>query len=116
MGVNPTTWGFSVYQEIIDKLVKAGILRQDIATIGDADTDAKKQVLFEKVRAGAIRVLLGSTQKWAPAPTSRSASSRCITWTPRGSLLRLSSVTAVFSDRQYECSSGDLPLRHGRLL
>ena len=37
--------------------------RQDIATIGDADTDAKKQVLFEKVRAGSIRVLLGSTQK-----------------------------------------------------
>ena len=63
MGVNPTVWGFSVYQEIIDKLVKAGILRQDIATIGDADTDAKKQVLFEKVRAGSIRVFLGSTQK-----------------------------------------------------
>jgi len=63
LGVNPTAWGYSVYGEIIDKLVKAGILRQDIATIGDADTDAKKQVLFEKVRAGAIRVLLGSTQK-----------------------------------------------------
>src|SRR5438128_12537744 len=63
MGVNPTAWGYSVYGEIIDKLVKAGILRQDIATIGDADTDAKKQVLFEKVRAGVIRVLLGSTQK-----------------------------------------------------
>ena len=31
--------------------------------MGDADTDAKKQVLFEKVRASAIRVLLGSTQK-----------------------------------------------------
>src|SRR5439155_15002559 len=63
MGVNPTAWGYSVYGEIIDKLVKAGILRQDIATIGDADTDAKKHVLFEKVRAGAIRLLLGSTQK-----------------------------------------------------
>src|SRR5439155_3529516 len=63
MGVNPTPWGYSVYGEIIDKLVKAGLPRHDIATIGDADTDAKKQVLFEKVRAGAIRVLLGSTQK-----------------------------------------------------
>src|SRR4029434_3259206 len=63
MGVNPTPWGFSVYGEIIDKLVKAGMPRHDIATIGDADTDAKKQVLFERVRAGAIRVLLGSTQK-----------------------------------------------------
>src|SRR5207302_2007771 len=63
MGVHPTAWGYSVYGEIIDKLVKAGMPRNDIATIGDADTDAKKQVLFEKVRAGAIRVLLGSTQK-----------------------------------------------------
>src|SRR5262249_18495514 len=63
MGVNPTAWGYSVYGEIIDKLVKAGMPRNDIASIGDADTDSKKQVLFEKVRAGAIRVLLGSTQK-----------------------------------------------------
>ena len=63
MGVNPTSWGYSVYDEITDKLVKRGIPREDIASIGDADTDAKKQVLFEKVRAGTIRVLLGSTQK-----------------------------------------------------
>jgi N12 class adenine-specific DNA methylase len=63
MGVNPTQWGYGVYGEIIDKLVKAGLPRHDIATIGDADTDAKKQVLFEKVRAGSVRVLLGSTQK-----------------------------------------------------
>ena len=40
-----------------------GIPRQEIAAIGDADTDAKKQALFERVRAGAVRVLLGSTQK-----------------------------------------------------
>jgi hypothetical protein len=63
MGVNPTPWGYGVYDEIIDKLIKAGIPRHDIATIGDADTDVKKQVLFERVRAGSVRVLLGSTQK-----------------------------------------------------
>src|SRR5262249_24343062 len=63
MGVHPTPWGYSVYGEIIDKLVKAGLPRHDIAAIGDADTDAKKQVLFERVRVGAVRVLLGSTQK-----------------------------------------------------
>src|SRR5262249_50964798 len=50
MGVNPTAWGYSVYGDIIDKLVKAGMPRPDIATIGEADTDAKKQVLFERVR------------------------------------------------------------------
>jgi hypothetical protein len=63
MGVNPTQWGYSVYQEVTGKLVKSGIPREQIASIGDADTDAKKQVLFDKVRSGQIRVLLGSTQK-----------------------------------------------------
>ena len=41
----------------------AGIPREQIACIGDADTDAKKQVLFDRVRSGHVRVLLGSTQK-----------------------------------------------------
>jgi hypothetical protein len=63
MGITPTSWGYSVYQEVTDKLVKAGIPREQIACIGDADTDAKKQVLFDKVRNGQVRVLLGSTQK-----------------------------------------------------
>jgi hypothetical protein len=63
MGVNPTGWGYSVYQEVTDKLVKAGIPKEQIASIGDADTDAKKQVLFDKVRNGQVRILLGSTQK-----------------------------------------------------
>jgi len=30
---------------------------------GDAESDAKKQALFEKVRNGSVRVLIGSTQK-----------------------------------------------------
>ncbi len=63
MGVHPTAWGYSVYQESIDKLVTHGLPRAEIATIGDADTVAKKQVLFERVRHGTIRVLLGGTQK-----------------------------------------------------
>src|SRR4029434_9495604 len=63
MGVHSTAWGYSVYDEIIEKLVKDGIPREQIAAIGDADTDAKKQALFEKVRTGIIRVLIGSTQK-----------------------------------------------------
>jgi len=63
MGVNPTPWGFSVYEEIMDKLIARGIPREQIAAVGDADSDAKKQALFEKVRSGQVRVLLGSTQK-----------------------------------------------------
>ena len=37
--------------------------REQIAAIGDAESDAKKQALFEKVRQGSVRVLIGSTQK-----------------------------------------------------
>jgi len=63
LGVNPTPWGYSAYNEIIRKLVARGMPREQIATVGDADSDAKKQALFEKVRNGSVRVLLGSTQK-----------------------------------------------------
>jgi N12 class adenine-specific DNA methylase len=63
MGVNPTAWGYSVYNDIIHKLVAAGIPAGQIAAIGDAESDAKKQALFEKVRQGSVRVLIGSTQK-----------------------------------------------------
>jgi N12 class adenine-specific DNA methylase len=63
MGVHPTSWGYSAYEEITTKLVIRGIPRNQIAAIGDADTDAKTQVLFEKVRSGMVRVLIGSTQK-----------------------------------------------------
>jgi hypothetical protein len=45
------------------KLVAHGIPREQIAAMGDAESDAKKQALFEKVRNGSVRVLIGSTQK-----------------------------------------------------
>jgi len=63
MGVNPTAWDYSPYQEITRKLVAAGIPTEQIAAIGDAESDAKKQALFERVRQGSVRVLIGSTQK-----------------------------------------------------
>ncbi len=63
MGVNPTAWGYSSYDEIIKKLIAAGVPAEQIAAIGDAESDAKKQALFEKVRQGSVRVLIGSTQK-----------------------------------------------------
>jgi N12 class adenine-specific DNA methylase len=63
MGVHPTPWGYSAYEEITRKLIDRGIPGSQIAAIGDADSDAKKQALFERVRSGSVRVLLGSTQK-----------------------------------------------------
>ncbi len=46
-----------------EKRVGTGIPREQIAAISDAESDAKKQALFEKVRNGSVRVLIGSTQK-----------------------------------------------------
>jgi hypothetical protein len=63
MGVHATPWGYSAYEDIIQKLVSRGLPREQIAAIGDADSDAKKQALFERVRSGSVRVLVGSTQK-----------------------------------------------------
>ncbi len=63
MGVNSTPWGYSPYQDIIKKLIDAGVPAEQIAAVGDAESDAKKQALFEKVRNGSVRVLIGSTQK-----------------------------------------------------
>ena len=63
MGVRPTPWGYSAYDEVTHKLVARGVPRSQIAAAGDADSDAKKLALFEKVRSGAVRVLIGSTQK-----------------------------------------------------
>ncbi|MBX3396727.1 MAG: DEAD/DEAH box helicase family protein [Phycisphaerae bacterium] len=63
MGVRTTPWGYSAYDDVTEKLIAAGIPREQIAAIGDADSDAKKQALFEKVRNGSVRVLVGSTQK-----------------------------------------------------
>jgi hypothetical protein len=62
MGVNATN-GYSAYDDVIEKLIATGIPRGQIAAIGDADSDAKKQALFERVRQGQVRVLIGSTQK-----------------------------------------------------
>src|SRR4051812_3064298 len=63
MGVNLTPWGVSPYEEIVEKLVKRGIPREQIADIGDAEYDAKNQALFEIVRQGSVRILLGYTTK-----------------------------------------------------
>jgi SAM-dependent methyltransferase len=45
------------------KLIEAGVPAAEIADIGEAGTDAKKEALFERMRAGLLRVLLGSTAK-----------------------------------------------------
>jgi hypothetical protein len=52
-----------VYEDIVAKLVQHGVPRAQIACMGEADTDGKKQALFTRVQQGTVRILLGSTQK-----------------------------------------------------
>ena len=54
---------FCVYDDIRDKLIARGIPAEEIAYIHDAKTEQQKSNLFDKVRNGEIRVLLGSTAK-----------------------------------------------------
>ncbi|MDR3367709.1 Eco57I restriction-modification methylase domain-containing protein [Rhodoferax sp.] len=55
--------GFSVYDDLRQRLIEAGLPEKDIAFVHDADTDVQKATLFKAVRDGRIRVLLGSTAK-----------------------------------------------------
>ncbi|TXE78490.1 hypothetical protein FPD46_07895 [Campylobacter peloridis] len=54
---------FDLYADILKKLVNKGIPQNQIAFIGDATSDLKKQELFDKVNKGEIRILIGSTAK-----------------------------------------------------
>ena len=55
--------GFSVYDDIKRKLVAQGIPAEEIAFIHDYETKEKKQALFDRMNAGKVRVLLGSTSR-----------------------------------------------------
>ena len=54
---------FSVYEDIRAKLIARGVPPEEIAFIHDANSELKKKELFAKVRAGQVRILLGSTAK-----------------------------------------------------
>ena len=60
---NPDEPGFTVYDDIREKLVARGIPREEIAFIHEANTETRKKELFAKVRSGQVRVLMGSTFK-----------------------------------------------------
>ena len=59
----PQDRGFSVYRDMADKLKHLGVPENEIAFIQDYDADNAKVALFRAVRAGKVRVLVGSTQK-----------------------------------------------------
>jgi N12 class adenine-specific DNA methylase len=59
----PKDKGFSVYDDMAEKLVQRGLPQAEIAFIQDYDADHAKLALFRSVNAGKVRVLFGSTQK-----------------------------------------------------
>lgn len=54
---------YDVYNDIRNKLLEKGVPDEEIEFIHNAPTDSKKAKLFSDVRAGKVRILLGSTQK-----------------------------------------------------
>lgn len=55
--------GFNVYSELKNRLVSLGVTESDIAFVHDADNEKKRNALFEDMRNGNIRILIGSTFK-----------------------------------------------------
>ena len=54
---------FNVYDDLRQKLIERGVPESEIAFIHEANTEARKAELFANVRAGKVRILLGSTAK-----------------------------------------------------
>ncbi|MCR5221697.1 MAG: DEAD/DEAH box helicase family protein, partial [Lachnospiraceae bacterium] len=54
---------FNIYDELKDLLVKMGVAEKEIAYVHDATTERSRERLFEAMRIGSIRILIGSTFK-----------------------------------------------------
>lgn len=55
--------GFNIYDELSNILINMGIPKKEIAYIHDANSEKERLDLYDKVRQGFIRVLIGSTFK-----------------------------------------------------
>lgn len=53
----------NVYQDMKDMLIEKGVPADQIAFIHDATNDAKRNALYEKIRSGEVRILIGSAKK-----------------------------------------------------
>ena len=54
---------FNIYDDMKNKLIAMGIPEIEIEFIHNAKNNKEKDAIFDKVRKGEIRILLGSTQK-----------------------------------------------------
>ena len=88
---------FNVYDDIKRKLVAKGVPAKEVRFIHDAKTDEAKKKLFADVRAGRVRVLLGSTEKMGAGTNVQDR------------LVALHNLDAPWRPR-------DIEQRHGRIL
>jgi len=58
-----STGRFNAYEDIRAKLIEQGIPKEEVAVVTDAKGDAAREALFDRVRSGAVRVVIGSSQK-----------------------------------------------------
>ena len=54
---------FNFYEATRTALLAQGVDPEEVAFIHDAKTDVQREQLFEKVRKGEVRILMGSTEK-----------------------------------------------------
>ncbi len=54
---------FNIYDDIRSKLINMGVPQEETAFIHSAKTKEAKEKLFEKVRNGDVRIMIGSTSK-----------------------------------------------------
>ncbi len=54
---------FTVYDELKQQFIDRGVPANEIALIHDYDDEAKKEILFQSVNKGDIRIVIGSTEK-----------------------------------------------------
>lgn len=87
---------FSLYDELVAKLIDAGIPASEIAVIHDYKTDLKKEALRSKVNKGEIRILIGSTELM-------------------GSGMNVNQRLVSLIDFDLPLRPGDLIQRHGRI-
>lgn len=59
----PNPKKFNVYDEMKRLLMGKGIPKEEIVFIHDAKNDKQREEMFEKMRKGSIRIMLGSTSK-----------------------------------------------------
>ncbi len=99
MGVHPTPWGYSAYEEILRKLTARGIPRRRSPPSATPTATPRNEPSSTRSAAARSGCCWAARRRWAPAPTSRNAWRRCTTSTPPGSRPRSNSARAASSAR-----------------